>query len=159
MPSREFVIDGIRIQQRNLGSEDSLRGLNMIMRALGPAAGKLTNAQDGDLTSAIGQLVGSLDCLPDFSRLFTPACSVDLASIATPGAVADGSWQPLSTVKDQIFGGGKVARHVSWVVQCAVWEYADFLGGNGRRTLQEMASALKSLGGSTAQSGGSTPTS
>lgn len=156
MASREFIVDGVKFQQRNLGAEDSLRGFNMLVKALGSAATSFQDLKGLDedaLGALVTQALGALDCLPAFSSLMTNTCSVDLSSIATPGAVGAGSWQPMASVKEQIFGGGKVARHISWVVQAVVWEYSSFLAESGRAPLKEMGSALKSLTTSIQSSG------
>jgi len=163
MAQRDFTIDGIQFRQRNLGSEDSLRGLNWLIKAISQASVSAADLQSGTeaaMIAAISGAVGALEDLPKFSALFTPYSQCDLASIAEAGALPQGNnYSALTNVKEQVFGGGNVGRHVAWLVDCVAWEYGSFLHGAGRRPLVEMANRLKSLISSTAGSGASTATS
>lgn len=123
----EFTIEGTRFEVRRLSPEDACLSLELVSKALGPAAlavfaakGKEEGAGEGDLASIFTALLGNASQISALLKLFLPLAKFDRAS--------NGTMVELKPFASEVFGG-RVDKMIAFVAHSVRAEHACFLGG------------------------------
>jgi hypothetical protein len=141
-----FDLDGRRFEVQSLPPEDSCLGLEILGKALGPAAfvafANVTPDQspddiEFDYPKLLGALVGQASQLAALFKLFVPRTKYDRGR--------NGNLVDIKLFTDEVFGG-RIDLLIAFLVQAVRAEYTCFLGGSNAlaQLLAGLASTSKS---------------
>lgn len=123
----EFTIEGTRFEVRRLSPEDACLSLELVSKALGPAAlavfaakGKDDGAGDSDLANIFTALLSNASQISALLKLFLPLAKFDRGG--------NGILVELKPFAGEVFGG-RVDKMIAFVAHSVRAEHACFLGG------------------------------
>jgi hypothetical protein len=122
MASTEFELEGRRFEVRRLSTDDACLGLEVLGRALGPAAAAVIGSGDPDYGLILQSLLTQASQLSKLLALFAPRTKFDRGN---NGALVD-----LKPFLDEVFGG-RIDLIIAFLVHAVRAEYACFLAGKG----------------------------
>jgi hypothetical protein len=133
----EFELEGKRFEVKRLSPDNACLGLEVLGRALGPAAAQVLGLGDGappDYGAILQALVTQASQLSRLLELFAPRAKFDRSGT--------GSMIELKPFIDEVFGG-RLDLLIAFLVHSVRAEYACFLAGSGA-----LGPLLAQLGGS-----------
>lgn len=131
MSSVEFELEGRRFEVKRLEPDDTCMGLEVLGKALGPAAliafgtaseGGETEGKDLDYAALLQALLANASQISVLVKLFAPKSKFDRSN--------NGAMVELKPFIGEVFGG-RVDLMIAFLVHAVRAEYASFLGGGG----------------------------
>ena len=117
-----FELEGMRFEVRRLTPDGACRGLEVLGKALGPAAAAVLGGGTPDYAAILQALVTQASQLSVLLDLFAPRAKFDRG--------ANGILVDLQPFTDEVFGG-RVDLIIAFLVHAVRAEYASFLSGKG----------------------------
>jgi hypothetical protein len=130
----EFELEGKRFEVKRLSVDDACKGLEVLGKALGPAAAQVIGGGSPDYGAILQALVTQAGQLSVLLGLFAPRAKFDRGS--------NGVMVELMTFTDEVFGG-RIDLLIAFLVHSVRAEYASFLSGS-----VALAKLLEELGAS-----------
>jgi hypothetical protein len=130
----EFELEGRRFEVKRLSVDSACRGLEVLGKALGPAASQVLGGGTPDYGAILQALVTQASQLSVLLNLFATRAKFDRGN--------NGVMVELMTFTDEVFGG-RVDLIIAFLVHAVRAEYASFLSGSGA-----LGQLLEQLGGS-----------
>lgn len=130
----EFELEGKRFEVKRLSVDDACQGLEVLGKALGPAAAQVLGGGSLDYGAILQALVTQAGQLSVMLNLFAPRAKFDRGG---NGILVD-----LKPFLDEVFGG-RVDLILAFLVHAVRAEYASFLSGS-----VVLAQLLEQLGAS-----------
>ncbi len=134
----EFELEGRRFELKRLSPDDACQGLEVLGRALGPAAATVLAGGPPDYAAILQALVTQAGQLSVLLKLFAPRAKFDRSS---NGVMID-----LKPFTGEVFEG-RLDLLIAFLVHAVRAEYASFLSGTGA-----LGQLLEQLGGSVSPS-------
>jgi hypothetical protein len=122
MAATEFELEGKRFEVKRLSPDDACLGLEVLGRALGPAAAAVLGSGTPDYGAILQALVTQASQLSRLLALFAPRSKFDRSG--------SGTMIELKPFLDEVFGG-RIDLLIAFLVHAVRAEYACFLGGSG----------------------------
>lgn len=129
--STEFELEGKRFEVKRLSPDDACLGLEVLGRALGPAAAAVLGAGAPDYGAILQALLVQASQAAVLLKLFAARAKFDRAG--------NGTLIDLKPFLDEVFGG-RVDLVIAFLVHAVRAEYACFLAGKG--ALADLAAQL-----------------
>lgn len=116
----QFEIEGRRFEVKRLGPDDACLGLELLGKALGPAAIAVLGGEAPDYGKVLTALLSNASHISTLLKLFTPVAKFDRAG--------NGTMVDLKPFTGEVFAG-RVDLMVAFLAHCVKAEYSCFLGG------------------------------
>ena len=118
----QFECDGVAFDVGRLNLNDSCKGLELLAKVVGPAAGLLAS----DPAAAMATLLGQASQIPALLALFAPVAKVSRDSTGAYGSFGEGSFVELKPFISAVFET-RLDLAVAFLAECVRNEFGPFL--------------------------------